>query len=227
MPSIEDPAFKGSINLIKQFLIDQEMNDTLDAFEKELFQKNQGMEIMEIPSIQQLVQGFLDMQIKSNITKKPGTIIDLPELMDSIKNPASVVACASNDSMLFVSSTDKFIRLYNIKDALIKEPIKEIKQDQVVLSMDVYDDILLITGMSGQTRLQSIQTGQIIYDVKDHTKYVSSCGFSKDGQRFFTGSHDGYFNVYSVDLKRKCHTIKFNGVIESCCAIEDVLIDSN
>jgi WD40 repeat protein len=223
MHLIDDPTFECSINLIKQFLIDQEMTETLHAFEKEVVQKK-GAEVMEMPSILQLVQGFLDLKIKSDaaIAKTPGSVIEFPHLIDSIKNTASVIACASSDSVLFVSSTDKFIRMYNFKDGLIKEPTKKINQDQVVLSMDICDDILLTTGMAGQTQLRNIETGEIIYDVKDHTKYVSSCGFSKDGKKFFTGSHDCYFNVYSLDSKQ-CHSTKFKGAIESCCMIEDVL----
>jgi WD40 repeat protein len=88
--------------------------------------------------------------------------------------------------------------------------------------MDICNNILLTAGMAGRAQLRNIETDKIIYDIKDHSKYVSCCGFSKDGDKFYTGSHDGYFNVYTLDSKQKCHSVKFNGVIESCCMIEDV-----
>lgn len=225
--TVEDPAYDGSIFLIKQFLKNQQMNETLTAFERELVGKNKDLLDPEIPSIQQLVQGFLDLQIRSDgiITKKSESTIEFPVLVDSIKTSASVVACALSDSVLVVSSTDKFVRIYNVGNKLIKEPIKEIKFDQVALSMGLCNNILLITGMAGQIQLYNIKTDEIIYQTKAHIKYVSCCGFSKDGSRFFTGSHDGYFNVYSMDSFQKSHSKKFNGVIESCCTIEDVFLN--
>jgi WD40 repeat protein len=228
MTAINDPAFAASVSVIKQFLKDQEMFETLNSFEKELSQKNLEFNNLEIPSLLQLTQGFLDLELKECISSKNSTIdrsVGFPVLKDSIKSSASVVSCVCSDSALIIGSTDKVVRIY--KD-FNNEPIHQIKQDQVVLCMDICNDLLLTSGMAGQTQLFNLKTLEIVFKLKDHTKYVSSCGFSKDGNMFYTGSHDGFLNIYDLDqseqTQKMSHSKQFKGAIESCCMADDVLI---
>ena len=252
MPTFNVDTRLQAYSLILQFLQENNLSQTLSAFKEEAKHELELLHHTILPPNINLI-GILD-KVAQDSFKDAFLQLQLDKTRDDIllfkTLPCSIpprlihtfqdihydnILCMTLHPTLpftvITGSSDKSVRIFTIANDVLSMKNILTHHNAAVLQVAThvrFPNIVLTSSMDFTTALVDIETGEIVSQWKDHTKYVVRAGFSPSGNWIVTGSYDKSIHLYKFIAMsssssssslypqyQKVHSISFQGIVES------------
>jgi len=209
------------IPLIQQYLKENGLSDTLNAFEKEtgtLYDEDSmkmGSELLMVLNEYSEIQMALkfnqldckDPEHELVVVSDAVPIQKMHQSIDSIhtSNIISLSFSFADDNLIATGSSDKTIRIINLSTNEVQ--CQFTPANAAILSVDFnpyYRWLVLSSSMDGKHFLLDTRNGQVIQHFHNHQKYVVRAIWSPTDPRLFvTASHDKSIGIYSMEKREE------------------------
>ncbi|KAK9333892.1 WD40-repeat-containing domain protein [Lipomyces starkeyi] len=208
--------------LVARYLRDNGYNNTLDAFKEEL-----GLEDDMIPSDHSItLESIIEQKRLFDLSQElvAVTLADNEEDKWHVPYPEfkSILRKSPESNILFVSvanlsistddlssdfrrpciittAADRSLRIFDFYTFELLKVYTHLHSSPILTLLVLNESILLTGGMDGRLVVSNPATGDVITQLKDHTKYLVRIACSNDRRYVATAGYDKKVNAYSIE----------------------------